>query len=139
MLNIKEIRIEDLKEEIVTDNPNPSFLYTLESDNKNVKVKYSQIKVYLQDKLVWNSGVREDGEILNIRYDGEKLLPFTTYQVKVWVKDSMDEIAEGAADFETGRLGIKWDANWITDSNYHFFIFSPNQWCFESYLRQRFR
>lgn len=135
MLNIKEIRIEDLKEEIVTDNPNPSFSYTLESDYQNVMVKQSQIKIYLQKKLVWDSGIKEDSETLNIRYVGKPLIPFTTYRVKIWAKDSKNEVAEGESSFETGRFDTKWNANWITDSSYHFFVFSPKPMVFRKLFK----
>lgn len=130
MLKIKEIRIEDLKEGIVTDNPTPAFSYMLESDGQGVIVQQSQIKVFLQEHLVWDSGICVEGETLNLRYAGQPLLPFTTYRVQVWVKDSKNEIAEGEAIFETGRLGEKWNANWITDSGYYFFAFSPKPMVF---------
>lgn len=131
MLKIKEIRVDDLKEEIVTDNRNPSFSYSLESNLKDVVVRQSQIKVYFKEKLVWDSGIREDGETLNISYDGETLLPFTTYVVKIWVKDSNEEIVEGEISFETGRLDMKWKADWITDAGYHFLFFSPKPMVFK--------
>ncbi len=130
MLHIKEIRIEDLKEEIVTDSLAPSFSFMLESDNQNVTAKKSQIKVYSGKKLVWDSGIRENGETLNLRYDGENLIPFKTYCVKIWATDSGNETAEGEAFFETGRLGTKWKADWITDTSYHFFVFSPKPMVF---------
>lgn len=131
MLKIKEIRIEDLKENIVTDHSSPAISYVLESDSNNVIVKQSQIQVYTLEKLVWDSGKIKDGETINIRYAGEALLPFTFYRVKIWVKDSNNDVAQGEAVFETGRMGADWSARWITDACYHFLVRSPKPMVFK--------
>lgn len=130
MLRIREIRVEDLKTEIVTDNPNPSVSCSLESDQQNVTVKQTRCRVYRNEKPVWDSGIREDGETINLRYEGEPLLPFSTYLVKVWVKDSCGETAAGEVQFETGKMNAKWEARWITDASYHFYVFSPKPMVF---------
>nr|AIA86306.1 CAZy families GH78 protein [uncultured Dictyoglomus sp.] len=130
MLKIKEMRVEDLKTDIVTDSPNPSISCILESNLQNVVVKQTQYKVYLDEKLVWDSGIKEDGETINIRYEGVQLLPFTVYLVKAWVKDSCGETAAGEIQFETGRMNTEWKAQWITDASYHFFVFSPKPMVF---------
>ena len=130
MLKIKEIRVEDLKEDIVTDREKPSFSIGLESTLQNVVVIQLRLTVYLQEKVVWDSGIREDGETLNIKYAGEALLPFTSYDLKIWVKDSNGETAEGEICFENGRFDKKWEAEWITDASYHFLISSPKPMVF---------
>lgn len=131
MLRIKEIRVEDLKEEIVTDQKHPNISYLLESDSQNITVKQSQIHVYENETLVWDSGIIKQQDTINIRYAGEDLAPFRSYQVKVWVEDSKGETAEGEVTFETGRMNQKWEGKWITDANYHFFVFSPKPMVFK--------
>ncbi|MED3794923.1 family 78 glycoside hydrolase catalytic domain [Niallia alba] len=130
MLKINEIRIEDLTKNIVTDNEKPTFSFKVESDGKGITILQTQIKVFMQEILVWDSGISEDGETLNIQYAGQPLLPFTTYRVQIWVKDSSDETAEEQAIFETGRFEESWRADWITDLGYHFFFSSPKPMVF---------
>ena len=130
MLQITEMRVDDLKTNIVTDCTQPLFSFALSSDRQNTVIRQTRFQVRLQDKKGWDSGVREDGETNQIRYEGERLLPFSSYELSVWAKDSNEETAEGKICFETGMLQGKWKAKWITDSSYHFFVLSPKPMTF---------
>ncbi|MDF2803104.1 MAG: alpha-L-rhamnosidase [Anaerocolumna sp.] len=112
MLTIARIYIENLSEDLVTDNPNPQISFTLESDRE---------KVFLKSALItigdWSKSTTD--QIGNI-YDGASLKPFTSYMVQVEVEDNYGDRSSGTMTFHTGRLHTPWQAQWITDTSYQF-------------------
>lgn len=112
MLKISRLTVEHLAEGCVTDRPDPEVSFRLMSDRKNVTLKQARISVN-----GWS--VKTDSQIL-IPYRGNKLQPFTEYQVRVEAKDNTGEKAQAETVFETGRMETPWKAEWITDGEYSF-------------------
>lgn len=112
MLKISRLTVEHLAEGCVTDRPDPEVSFRLMSDRKNVTLKQARISVN-----GWS--VKTDSQIL-IPYRGNKLQPFTEYQVRVEAEDNTGETAQAETVFETGRMETPWKAEWITDGEYSF-------------------
>ncbi len=112
MLSIKKISIENQSKGCITDNSAPVFSFTMESDRQNVLLKNAVITV--------NGWKKETSQQTGIVYEGSKLAPFTKYQVLLNICDNHGEKASAFGEFETGRMDIAWQADWITDGDYHF-------------------
>jgi len=95
----------------VTDNRNPRFSYSLESDRHNVALK--SVVLTLGDWSIETTSIA-------ITYEGPSLKPFQQYTASIKVIDDAGEKAEAIISFETGRLNTPWKAKWITDGSYHF-------------------
>lgn len=109
MLEIDEIRIENLAQGCVTDNTCPVISFSLAGNRQNTVLSEAVIKVGEWEKTVQSQ--------VDILYGGE-LEPFTTYVVEVMATDNYDQQASATASFQTGRLGLPWQAKWITDMTY---------------------
>ena len=112
MLKITRFTCENKEQGCVTDRKQPSFSFSLESDKNDVVLK--------EATLVVNGWCKTSKEQIAIRYEGNELKPFTTYQAQVIAKDSCGETATADLSFETGRLDTPWKAEWISDETYKF-------------------
>jgi alpha-L-rhamnosidase len=112
MLKIQNLRTENLTTGCVTDNPNPQFSFSLESDRENVELKQAVISC--------NGWKKVTKEQIGIRYDGLALNPFTSYEVTVTAEDNYGDTYTKSMTFETGRMNTSWSGRWITDREYHF-------------------
>ena len=112
MLKINKFIVENMATGCVTDNRNPRFSYSLESDRHNVALK--SVVLTLGD---WSI---ETTSSIAITYEGPSLKPFQQYTASIKVIDDAGEKAEAIISFETGRLNTPWKAKWITDGSYHF-------------------
>ncbi len=112
MLKISKFTCENLQYGCVTDQTNPRFSYTLESDHANTSIKTATLSV--------NGWSITTCDQIGILYAGEKLKAFTKYQATITVTDSFDECATKELTFETGRMGEPWKADWISDQTYQF-------------------
>jgi alpha-L-rhamnosidase len=117
MLAIQHIRTENRPGSPVTDNPAPRFSFALQSDRQDVILAYVRAVVLLEGKEIWDSGKIKGGEC-RITYGGKKLSPFTAYEVRLEAGDNTGDSAEACASFSTGRLGLPWEAVWISDPGY---------------------
>ncbi len=130
MLKINKISVEGLATNCVTDKKNPMFNYTVESDRKNINVVAHRCLVFLDDKLIWDSNNLACDKIQSFLYDGDALKPLSKYRVQINVEDNEGNQAKSETTFETGRLDIPWCAQWITDKDYRFLVFSPKPMSF---------
>lgn len=112
MLRISRLCVENMAEGCITDELHPRISFAMESDRENVLLKQARITVG-----DWSCVTTDQAAV---PYEGEKLNPFTRYQVKVEAEDNYGEKAERTTVFETGRLDILWRAAWITDTEYKF-------------------
>lgn len=112
MLKISRLTVEHLARSCVTDNPQPRISFQLESNKKNVMLEKAEIQI-------GNWNIETDSLIL-IPYTGTALQPFSQYRVMVRAVDNQGEEAQSETIFETGRMKTPWDAEWITDGEYHF-------------------
>jgi len=106
MLRIDEIYIENMKEGCITDNPQPSIRFSLASDRQDTVMAGAHVRIG-----EWETTTDSQ---LDILYDGA-LAPFTAYPVVITARDNHGESAAAGALFTTGRLGLPWEAKWITD------------------------
>lgn len=112
MLKISHLKTDNLESNCITDNYNPVFSFSLESDKADVRLESAVIKCN-----GWSFCTKEQ---IGISYMGEPLEPFSTYKVTVEAVDNYGEKASSEMTFETGRLNAPWSADWITDAEYHF-------------------
>lgn len=110
MLKIKEIRIEGMKENCITDC-RPIISFSLESSKNNEALKKAVITVGN-----WRIETKEQ---INNKFMGE-MIPFTDYTVHICAEGMSGEKAEATTVFSTGRLNTPWKANWITDEEYQY-------------------
>lgn len=108
MLKISAIRINNLESGCITDE-RPVISFSLESDHEGETLDYAIISCG-----DWN--IKTTSQTSNV-YGGE-MHPFTTYTIHIAAVGSSGESAEGEAQFSTGRLDTKWDAKWISDTDY---------------------
>lgn len=111
MLEIQNIKIENASSGCITDNPCPEVSFGLCSDTPGTFLRSASIMV---DDRVIPCGAEQTG----IRLDGLVLKPFTSYALTVSAEDNHGSRASGAAAFQTCRLGMGWDAQWVTDKSY---------------------
>lgn len=114
MLTIREVQIEHLSGEVITDEPSPRFSFSLASDHNGTHLETYRILVSDDTDTVWDSGIRTDRNQTAVRYEGNSLKPDTDYHVQLHVKDNLNEEASASALFRTGRMHTPWNAEWIT-------------------------
>ncbi len=112
MLKIRKFTVEHLHEGCVTDQKNPTFAFAVDSDRKGAKIQSVQLSV--------NGWSTQPAQQQGIVYEGPALKPFTRYEASLRVQDEAGETAEGGLTFETGRMDTPWQAQWISDGDYHF-------------------
>jgi alpha-L-rhamnosidase len=116
MFAIKEIHVEHAPAPIVTDNKHPRFSFSLESDLRDSSLRSALIRV--------NGWEAEIEDQLNIIYSGPELKPLNEYTVEIEATDDTGNIARAETKFSTGRLGLAWKGEWISDPDYQ--VESPN-------------
>ena len=95
------------------DEPCPRFFYRLEG--ADVMQKAYRITARKADgEQVWDSGIVESSDTVQIPWGGKALEPFTRYfwQVESHL-DSGIKVTSSEAFFETGFCGTPWQAKWI--------------------------
>ena len=112
MFKIRKFTVEYLEKNCVTDNKLPRFSYALECDENEVELESAILSC--------NGREKEIKDVRIATYEGEKLKPFSKYEATLKVKTNKGEEAEAKVAFETGFLGTKWVAEWISDPNYQF-------------------
>lgn len=113
MLKISKFTCENLGNNCVTDEENPSFAYAVESDKNGAEIVRATLSCngWSEDVALKQTGVR---------YAGKKLQPFTSYSAVLETQDNFGEKAVSSIVFETGLTGGKWQAEWITNGRYIF-------------------
>lgn len=112
MLRISRFTCEGLENNVVTDEKNPAFSYTVESDLAETVIQSAVLTV--------NGWKLETTEQIALVYKGAALAPFTTYVAQLTVRDNHGEEASANLTFATGRLDTPWQGKWITDGDYGF-------------------
>ena len=112
MLNIRTFTVEHLSEGCVTDQKNPSFAFSVDSDRQGASVQKTVLTVNGRQ-------IQARGQT-GIVYDGPALEPFTVYEAALSVTDDAGETAQAELAFRTGRMGAPWQGQWISDPAYSF-------------------
>ena len=105
-MRIYDLRTEYRNNPVGLTDKHPRFSWKIESDEKNTVQKSYHIVVKEQcregEKVVWDTGIKEEETSVLIFYQGEKLNPETFYTVEVSVRDNHDNTGEITGSFETG-------------------------------------
>ena len=110
MLEIRDIHIDNVGSGCVTDNPAPEVSFSLRSDILGTFLRNAAVQL---GDLVFPCGKEQTGIVL----DGLSLKPFTEYALSIHAEDNHGNRASETSAFQTGRLGMRWDAKWITDKS----------------------
>lgn len=112
MFIISKFTCENAEGKIVIDTLHPTFQYSVFSSQNGISIKSATLTV---------NGFKKEFSLLNeVIYEGEELKPFTVYEAKIEVINSLDEVATSSLTFETGFLSTKWKGNFISDKDYKF-------------------
>lgn len=114
MLKIYDLKTEYKKDPLGIDAEHPRFSWKIESDNRNVLQTAYRIVAKSGDKIIWDTGLIEEGESQHIRYAGEALKSRqkVTWTVEVTAGD--ETATSDEAGFEMGLLHAEdWKAEWI--------------------------
>ena len=107
-MRLYDLRTEYRENPIGLTEKAPRFSWKIESEEKNTLQKSYHIivKALLKDteKLVWDSGVKEEENSVLISYKGEELASETLYTIQVVVTDNHGNTSEITGTFETGIL-----------------------------------
>ena len=112
MVKITSFQVEHLAEGCVTDRERPAFSWYAESDRNDNEIVEAVLKVG-----EWKIRTKRQSGIV---YKGPALHPMTAYKASLRVTDAFGETAEAEVSFETGRMGLPFQAFWITDGEYSF-------------------
>lgn len=111
-MEIRNLCVDYINENLVTDNKKPSFTFFVYSDKPGTKLETAVITC--------NGWKRIINKIEPVVYDGPELTPYTKYEVLVEAKDTNGETDSKKIYFETGKLDDAWIGKWISDESYKF-------------------
>lgn len=112
MLYVKNFKVENMTAGCLTDKDAPVFSWEIESDQPNTLMKNARLTV--------NGAVIDSYCQTGAAYNGPPLQPFTEYTAQVEVTSNFNETAAATVCFSTGYRNSTWNAQWITDADYHF-------------------
>ena len=116
MLTPCRLKVEYKTNPVGMDEKIPRFSYELTGTSKQ-QTACRIIVTKEGGETVWDSGFIPSGRSIQIEYRGAPLIPFTRYDWTVEVKDEKGRVSAKCREkafFETGFLGSKWDAMWIS-------------------------
>ncbi len=113
-MQIKEIRIDDRLEQIVTDRKYPLISVKLAAEKPEEELDRFVIEVTGKEKVLWHYEGKNIEELCHLRYHGKPLEAWQEYWVNVSVWNEKNLAFQGEKDFRTGFLGETWKARWIT-------------------------
>lgn len=114
-MELKDLRIEYMKNPIGLDRTNPRFSWKIVSSETNVMQSAFRIVVTQDLQKVWDSGKIDKNTSVLVEYTGPDLQATTSYHVSVEVWDNKGNHAMTEGTFETGLLkGSYFKADWIT-------------------------
>ncbi len=111
-LRITEVKIEHSTRECITDNSSPVISFALESDLPDTSL--ASVQLTLGNQKVQTQA--QSGIVLQ----NALTKPLHPYQLEISVTDNHGRKAHCRRSVRTGRMGLPWSANWITDGAYEF-------------------
>jgi alpha-L-rhamnosidase len=118
-----ELRVDNLKTPLGTDDQSPNFSWQLQDPARGAKQTAYEVLVASREDLlrhgradVWDSGRIDSGESLNVRYKGPAIAPSTRtfWRVKVWNAVGKPYAESEISWWETGLVTPHaWRAQWI--------------------------
>ena len=121
MLKITSFKIDNQSGTIVTDEKQPVFAFTTESDRSDNRLNTAIIRVFdaeqKEKEPFWEKSTKKQS---GIRYQGRVLEPLHRYSAELKVTDRFGESASHCIFFKTGKMGSPWAGSWITAGDYVF-------------------
>ncbi|MBR1669204.1 MAG: family 78 glycoside hydrolase catalytic domain [Butyrivibrio sp.] len=112
MLRISSFKVDNVSENLVTDNLHPVFTWAVESDENGIRITEQKIDIEGYKKEIAGSQ--------SYIYDGPGLIAFSVYRAKISITASTGETASKIISFETGFLNKPRIGKFITDKGYVF-------------------
>lgn len=119
MIEIYDMRTENLTEPLGVDALRPRFSWKLKSDEQEIVQESYRIRVYDKTKVLWDSKQIFSAESRHIRYGGEPLQSRQelAWKVELTVRGGSGKrtsVSGGEAHFEMGLLSRRdWKGIWI--------------------------
>ncbi|MDC7241648.1 MAG: family 78 glycoside hydrolase catalytic domain, partial [Spirochaetales bacterium] len=124
-LKIKDLKCEYRSNPLGLDCEKPRFFWKIESGDQNCFQKSYRIRVYRdalpgqngEDELLWDTGVVESGDSIQIPYEGPALEPRRAYSWEVMITDREGNSSPWSSRerWETGLMESgNWQARWIS-------------------------
>lgn len=114
MLQVYDLKTEYRKDPLGIDAPHPRFSWKLKSSRKNVLQTAYRLVARSDGKVIWDSGLVNEGESQRIRYEGEALKSRQKVVWQVEVRCGEETAHSEEASFEMGLLEPNdWIARWI--------------------------
>jgi len=124
-LEIYNLKCDYKTDPIGIDNLSPSLSWQIKGDGvRDLEQKACQVLVATSEELleegkadVWNSGIVESGQSVQVSYSGEALDSKSTYYwtVRVWTNKGKHAVESQVASWEMGLLEPSdWKGKWIS-------------------------
>lgn len=130
MLKIYDITVDFAKEPLAASLRGTRFSWKLDSDKAGVLQADFCIEIFSEKEKVFDSGVIESKESVEISFDSLILSPATHYTLTVTVTDNYGEKAHASSRFATELPASQWKGKWIKPAK-HYESWAP-------YIRKKF-
>ena len=113
MLNISGFNIDKSKELLVVRTQGMGFFWTLQSDRVGVMQKKYQLRIQRENEIVFDSGLIESPQSIDVSFKTLKLAFATDYKAVLTVEDNYGDFATATLAFTTEPDMEKWQGKWI--------------------------
>ncbi|MDO5143496.1 MAG: family 78 glycoside hydrolase catalytic domain [bacterium] len=129
MSRIVRLRTEYQQHPLAVDQPAPVFSWQAEECGRDWRQLSYRLRVWQDQRLLWDSGVVHSAQMHHVAYAGEKLQSFASYwwqlEVTAESRDGVETLHSETAHFMTAAMEQSaWQASWIgdgEDERYHIF------------------
>lgn len=130
MLKICDLTVDLVKNPLAASICGTRFSWKLDSDKNGIVQKSYRVQISCDAGEVFDSGVIEGQESVELSFPTLTLSPATCYNLTVTVTDNHGEQAEGSTSFATELPADIWTAKWIKPAK-HYESWAP-------YIRKKF-
>ncbi len=116
MITPCKLRVEYKNNPIGMDEKTPRFSLEITGNGSGVRQVRMIVTEAETEMVVWDNADSANTETQQIEYCGLPLKPFTRYNWTVQLTDNDGNVTKNTEEafFETGLLGLKWDAKWLS-------------------------
>ncbi len=122
MLQVVDLKCEQLKNPVGIRSQIPEFSWKLKSDRTNIMQTKYKITVYREGNVFWQGDIISSSCSVGILYSGQDLSPLTKYEWETEVWDNQGNYATGRAFFITSRYSLPWKASWVEPEQHATFV-----------------